>query len=436
MTAFDTPDRWLPFDGTAEEALIGCATVDPEKIIPLIASVPGDDLFYIPANRTIYGAMASMQEADMPIDAVTLTSFLHQSGDLDAVGGAIAVSRLTQLLPTAANAKFYLKLVTDKQQLRRIITTATDLVSKAHDSSMPMEDVQEQVELALHSLIRSSNTIAEPEMTWKQAINAARDHYEAVCLGTKEPGLSTGLGSLDRIIGGMVPGDMICIAGESGGGKTALALQIAGRLALKGERILVFTLEMTQQMVIDRLVSNIGGVNLTSLRMPEWPAHMIDRAGAALHRIAALDIIVRDDSDMTPTQMRSIAREANAKKHVGLIVLDYLQLVSPEKANNEQNREREVAKTSMAAKAMSKEIGCPVIVLSQLNENGKVRDSRQIFFDAKLALKILPTEDCEVNTRKLLIAKNTNGPSGDVITLAWNGQHVRFDDLSTKEQPK
>jgi len=424
----------------AERAVLGAVLFSP-TVLDEVADVLVADDFTAAPHRSIFEAMQTMAQRSAPIDQLTLSTELRRAGKLDAVGGAAYVAALSQAMPTAAAVAAYAGIVRENALRGRLRAVLADAIATAgRDDVSPLEAIG-AVESALFSL-------AERRAT--QAIQPVRDvmrqALERLSKGDRRrAGLSTGFAAVDRIVGGLRPGELIILGARPSMGKTALALDVVRNVAAAGARALVFSIEMTTQQIGDRLLAPAADADLADLvncrvEAIQWRA--LVEAGA---RVAGLEIGI-DETARTPAEIRARSRREARASGLDLVVVDYLQLMHGDRRT--ENRNLELADVSGQLKALAKELSIPVLALSQLNRKGEertdgrpqlsdLRDSGAIEQDADLVMCLFRPEmtfadvrDCPIEKQgiaELLIRKHRNGPTGRAL-LTFNKTRATFTD--------
>lgn len=421
-------DRLPPHSKEAEEGVLGCIMWDPVGALPECeAQLRDGEAFYDLRNQTVYNAMVSLSSEMKPVDPITLQQRLKDDGLLEQVGGIVHLMSLQDKVPSAANLSYYLDIVRDKAALRRLVRTCTDIVGRAYGNegeANTVIDLAERDILAVRPQAKAARTV-------KDMVRNAIDQLEASFHKGDLGGISTGLRDLDRKTDGLHPGEMIVIAAFPGGGKSALAGGIADHVAVDlGMPVGIFSLEMTGEEYLKRMISSRARVDLRS----KFEEEDFKKMTVASAKLANAPLFIEDGSDMTIGQLRARARKLHQKHKIKLWIIDYLQIVQP--PGSEQNRELEVARISEGIKNMAQELQAPVIALSQLNEDGRLRESRRIGQDAASVWKLNAKEGCAVD---LFIEKQRNGPALENVPLVFLKNITRFECpalISEEDIPK
>lgn len=440
--------RLLPQSPDAERGVLSSFLISPREIGGLCASKGIDEeWFAIPSHALIYRNLLEMWDKNEPIDFITLTQRLRGNECLDQCGGAAFVTELFTFLPTAANAPYYVDILGELAQLRRLIKVCTEYAGKGYDERNNIEGLIDKLEVDVLK-IRGSASI-DRLMSAKEAVVIAigqiEDMYERK---GSVSGLATGFSDLDRITDGMHPGEMIVIAARPSQGKTALAMNIAEFVSLELKQAVgVFSLEMTTPQLIQRMLCARARVNLARVRDGFLSERDFPALQMAASRIAEARLYIDDQSGMTIQQLRAKARRMKQQWNIQLLIVDYLQLLRSTSKRAENNREQEVADISGGLKDLAKELQIPLIVLAQikrgfderamkgrprlsdLRESGSIEaDADTVAFIVRYELFAESEEEKELMQGKadLIIAKQRNGPIGDV-PLTFLKEYTRFE---------
>jgi replicative DNA helicase len=439
--------RTPPHSVEAEQGVLGSMLISPRDAIAEVVEKITADYFYIPAHQTIFDVLVDLWNTGAGIDLITFTQVLRDRNLLEAVGGAAAVTNLYTFVPTAANVGYYIDIVRDKYILRSIIEAATESVRRAYEEQDEVGNLLDEVEQRIFGVgeDRFKGQMLSMKDQVMEAIESIEKLYERKGGIT---GISTGFVEFDRMTSGMHPSEMIVIAARPSMGKTALAMNIAEHVAINEKLpVGVFSLEMSSQQLVQRLLCSRARVNLQKVRDGFLGERDFPSLTAAASKLAEAKIFIDDSASLTILELRAKARRLKAQQEVQLIIVDYLQLLRSTSRRAQDNRQLEISEISAGLKGLAKELKIPVIVVAQLNRQpeqrsgGKprlsdLRESGSIEQDADLVgLLVRPEiyeEDEEARAEKageaeLIIAKQRNGPVGE-IPLTFLKEFTRFED--------
>ena len=443
--------RTPPHSVEAEQGVLGSMLISPRETIAECVEKINEEYFYVPAHRTIYNVLVDLWNTGQAIDLITFTQVLRDRHLLDSVGGAAFVTSLFTFVPTAANVGYYLEIVRDKYILREIISAATESVRCAYEEQDEVNNLLDEVEQRIFAVgeDRFKGQMLSMKDQVMEAIEAIEKLYERKGGIT---GISTGFVEFDRMTSGLHPAEMIVIAARPSVGKTSLAMNIAEYVAID-ERLPVgiFSLEMTAESLILRMLCSRSRVNLRNVREGFLAERDFPKLTGAATKLSSAPLFIDDSSGLSILQLRAKARRMFQQYGIKLFVIDYLQLVHST-ARRADNRQQEIADISSGIKALAKELNVPVIVLSQLNreverEKGRpprlsdLRESGAIEQDADLVgLLYRPTKDgddsatdqarSEAEPINLLIAKQRNGPADEDVCLTFLKPYTRFESAA------
>ena len=448
--------RTPPHSVEAEQGVLGSMLLSPRQAIAECVEKINEQYFYVPAHQTIYSVLVDLWNAGQAIDLITFTQVLRDRNLLEGVGGAAFVTSLFTFVPTAANIEYYLEIVRDKYILREIISAATESVRRAYDEQDEVNNLLDEVEQRIFAVgeDRFKGQLLSMKDQVMEAIEAIEKLYETRGGIT---GLSTGFTELDRMTNGMHPGEMIVIAARPSMGKTALAMNIVEHVAVNQKLpVGVFSLEMSSQQLVQRLLCSRAHVNLAKVRGGFLGERDFPNLTAAASKLAEARMYIDDSSTLNILELRAKARRLKAQQDIQLIAVDYLQLVTSTSRRAQDNRQLEITEISAGLKGLAKELKIPVIVVAQLNRQpeqrsgGKprlsdLRESGAIEQDADLVgLLLRPSfyeekeDDDKADSRtfdetaeeaELIIAKQRNGPIGSV-PLTFFKQFTRFESAA------
>ncbi|QJA05401.1 replicative DNA helicase [Thermosulfurimonas marina] len=439
--------RIPPHNLEAERGVLGSVFLEPSVILKVVEILSPED-FYREAHAEIYRAMLSLFERHEPIDLVTVHDELSQRGRLEEVGGAAYLAELAGLLPTSAHAVHYAQIVKEKALLRRLIRAATEIAARAYEAAEPVEDLLEAAEKTIFEL--RSYSEREGFRSLKELIKDTIREIERL---HQRPelitGVPTGFTEFDHLTAGLQPGDLIIVAGRPSMGKTSFALNIACYAAGEaGIPVGIFSLEMSREQLAARMLCAEARVNLQHLRTGRISESEWQRLTFAANKLSRAPIFVDDTPALSILDLRAKARRLMSEHGLGLIIIDYLQLL--QSRERRERREQEISEISSSLKAMAKEFNVPVVALSQLNRKveerpdkrpqlSDLRESGAIEQDADLIVFLYRDEVYNRDTphkgvAEVIIGKQRNGPTG-VVKLAFQAPYSSFANLA-EEQPE
>src|SRR5712692_10163961 len=426
--------RAPPHSVEAEQGVLGSMLISPRETIAECVEKINEEYFYVPAHQTIYNVLVDLWNAGQAIDLITFTQVLRDRNLLESVGGAAFVTSLFTFVPTAANVGYYLDIVRDKYILRQIITASTESVRRAYEEQDEVSNLLDEVEQKIFAV--GEDRFKGQMLSMKDQVMEAIESIEK--LYERKGGMTSGLH----------PAEMIVIAARPSMGKTALSMNIAEHAAIQEKLpVGVFSLEMSSQQLVQRLLCSRARVNLQRVRDGFLGERDFPSLTAAASKLAEAKIFIDDSASLTILELRAKARRLKAQQDVQLIIVDYLQLLRSTSRRAQDNRQLEISEISAGLKGLAKELKIPVIVVAQLNRQpearsgGKprlsdLRESGSIEQDADLVgLLVRPEiyeEDEEARAEKageaeLIIAKQRNGPVGEIL-LTFLKEFTRFED--------
>lgn len=437
-----------PQDLNAEKSLLGAILLSDSGFPDILERVTAND-FYDPINSTIFQAMSDLYAEHRPIDLLTLTSKLRAEKKLKEVGGAAFLTELTNYVPTAAHANAYADIIADCSTRRRLIDTGSKIVEKAYEEGSSVGELLGDAEKELFSV--SDKTIKSDYSLLEDLLVDAYDRIENLYKnrGTLR-GLKTGFKDLDNKTAGLQKGDLIIIGARPAMGKTTFAQNIAYNVATINKRgVLFFSMEMAKNEIVDRMISDVSGIDNWKLRTGNVSEDDFAKIGDALGEMGEVPVIIDDTSSMTVLELRNKARRAKHDHDIGLVVVDYLQLITGSD-RYKGNRVQEVTEISRGLKQLARELEIPVIALAQLSRNvtgrddprpvlSDLRESGSIEQDADLVMMLhrvdyyhMNEEGYEpTNITELLIQKHRHGSVGKV-ELYFHPELLRFMSLDKK----
>ena len=451
-------EKITPQNLEAEQSLIGSLLLDKDAIIRVGDQVDTAD-FYSEKHRQIYESIVDLFRKHEPIDLLSLSNRLQEKGELERIGGRAYLIQLSNCVPTSSHVLHYAQIVQKKATLRRLINAAADITALGYDQA---EDIEQLLDDAEQKLFNVSQKFLKASFTPIQDILDTA--FERIDELHKEKGklrgVATGYTDLDNLLGGLQKSDLIILAARPACGKTSFALDIARNAAVRSKvPVGVFSLEMSKEQLVDRMLCAEANVNLWSMRtgrLTDSGANDdFSRIGHALGVLSEAPIYIDDSASANIMEIRTKARRLQMEKGLGMVVIDYLQLMESRGGGNSDNRTQEVAEITRGLKSIARELNIPVIALSQLaravelqkpaipklahlRESGSIEQDADIvlFIYRKAADKNYRTEDLspdERNTAEIHIAKHRNGPTG-VVNLFFDDSRASFKNLTKKSQ--
>jgi len=437
-----------PQNTDAEASLLGAILIDSDAIVR-VADVVGLEDFYDERHQRIYEAIKKLYEKHNPIDVLTLSNQLKEDGFLEVVGGAAYLTELTNYVPTAAHVEHYAEIVAQKAIRRRLIKASQDIVGLGYDETKSIQDLIEEAETQLFQVSQQQvkQNIASLEDILAESFERLDELHKDK---GKIRGIPTGLKDLDNILAGLQRSDLIIIASRPSMGKTALALNLAHNIASKSELpVLLFSIEMSKEQLVDRLLSMESGVDAWNIRTGNLSDSDFEKIGQAMGTLSEAPIYIDDSPGITVSDMRTKARREQHQRQLGCIVVDYLQLMSGgSRFGSDFNRVQEISEISRGLKAIARELNVPVIALSQLSRSvesrspqipqlADLRESGSIEQDADVVAFIYREDYYNPETNRknitdILIKKHRNGPTGN-IELYFDKERQRFKSLDKRQ---
>jgi len=416
-----------PQNPQAEASLIGSLLIDKDALIKVADTVHVDD-FYVDKNGMIYEAILELFEKRQPIDVVTLSDQLEKQGKLKEIGGASYLTELVNGVPSAAHVVQYAQIVSQKATLRRLIEAASKINNMAYDEEEQLDGLLDNAEKTLFDV--SQKHLRQNFISIKDVLAESFDRLDSLHKDKESlRGIPTGFSGIDSILAGLQKSDLIILAARPSMGKTSLALNIAQNVATKqGVPVGVFSLEMSKEQLIDRLLASEAGIDSWKLRTGNLEDKDFEKINKAMGVLAEAPIYIDDSAMANVMEMRTKARRLQSEHDLGLIVIDYLQLMSGRAGSD--NRVQEISEISRGLKGLAREINVPVIALSQLSRSveqrspkipqlSDLRESGSIEQDADVVMFIYREDYYEKDSEKkniadILIKKHRNGPTGEV----------------------
>ncbi len=440
----------LPHDKEAEQGVLG-AIIHNNDALNHAAEILQPEFFFSPAHRELFQAMIDLADRQNPIDEITLGDALRSRNLLDQVGGLIYIAELVDLTPVASNVAVYAEIVRQKHQLRSLISAATDIANKGRDTPGDVGELLDQaqdiiIELANDAQVRTYAQLKDLLATNFEALEAAQDR------GDDLTGLPSGFAELDKYTNGLQPSDLIIVAARPSMGKTSLAVNIAKYAATYSKLpAVVFSLEMSKEQLALRLLCSEASVDSQQVRLGKLDDFEWDKLAKAAGTLSNVKLFIDESPELNPMGIKTVARRIQAEHGLGLIVVDYLQLMRS--TRRKDNREQEIADISGGLKAIAKELNVPVLACAQLNREvegrtdrrprlSDLRESGAIEQDADLVMFLYRDEVYNPETEdqgiaEIHIAKHRNGPittSKKGIRLAFIPKYTKFAALSLRNE--
>ncbi|MFR8103553.1 MAG: replicative DNA helicase [Clostridia bacterium] len=431
-----------PSDIEAEQAVLGSMLTDKDAVISAIEVLKPED-FYREDNKAIYEAILSLYNRAEPVDIITLKSELATQGKLEQVGGLEYLAELPEKVPTTANVEKYIKIVEEKAILRNLIKTANEIISLGYDPTQEVENIMDAAEKKIFDIMQSKNQKGYSPM--KDILVDTFSQLEKL-YNQKEPitGVPTGFADLDYKTAGLHESDLILIAARPAMGKTAFALNIATNAAVRAKvPVAVFSLEMSKEQLVNRILCSEAMVDSNKVRTGRIEEGDWVKLAGAIGPLSEADIYVDDTPGISVMEIRAKCRKLKLEKNIGLVVIDYLQLISAS-GKRGGSREQEISEISRSLKILAKELNVPVIALSQLSRAAEqrpdhrpmlsdLRESGAIEQDADIVMFLYRddyyNEDSEKkNIAEIIIAKHRSGSTG-TVELLWLGNYTKFANI-------
>ena len=438
-----------PHSVEAEQAVLGGVFLKPDSLYTLVDMLHAED-FYLPAHGIIFSVFQELFQRSIPIDLISVAEELKAKSKLEEAGGAVYLAELARTSISAANAEYYAELVRDKSMARQLISSCADTIGDSYEPGTDVRALLDQTEQNIFAISQRGsgrNYKSSGELT-RQLFEDLKARAERRDLVT---GVTTGYSRLDYMTAGLQPSDLIILAARPSMGKTAFALNIAMRAAIRGGvGVVIYSLEMSMQQLIMRLLCSWGKVDVSRMRR----SFLTDEDWQGLYQAAEVfstaPIYIDDTPSLSPLEMRARTRRLKAEKDIGLVVVDYLQLMRSNRRTD--SRELEISDISRNLKAMAKELNVPVVALSQLNrkveeradkrpilsdlrESGAIeQDADVIMFIYREAAYLKAAERPPIDDAEIIIGKQRNGPVG-TVQLRYAPAYTAFEDPENTYTP-
>lgn len=434
-------DRELPHSREAEQSVIGCALTDAASVAASAEIIRPKD-FYFEQNREIYSVIMELFNENIPIDIVTVSDRLSRGDRLDAVGGITYLATIASSVPTTGNVVYYSKIIKEKSTIRKLISSSRAISSLAYDGGDSVDRILEQSEQLIYD-VSSAKEQSDIVQIQDVLMSAYQEMVENALNKGALTGVPTGFDELNRRTGGFHGGELIIIAGRPGMGKSSFAVNIAEHAAIsEGVPVAIFNLEMSKSMIVNRILCSQALVDSAKVRLGNFTGDDWNQLGSVLDSVAASPIYIDDTASITVSEIRAKCRRLKQTKNLGLIVIDYLQLM--QSSSRSDNRQQEISDISRSLKILAKELDIPVIALSQLARTcetrsdkrpmlSDLRESGAIEQDADLVMFLYRDEyynkDSEdKNIAECIIAKQRSGETG-TFKMGWQGRYTKFVNI-------
>jgi replicative DNA helicase len=440
MTAQNQAGRIPPQNTDAEASLLGSILIDPNAITEIADSLKAED-FYDERHNIIYAHMRKLYDSRRPIDLLTLSEELRKSEILERVGGSSYLTDLTNMVPTAAHIVHYKDIVEQKAIRRRLISAAQDITQQSFNEEATASQLISSAEARIFEV--SQADLKQDLKSLESILTESFDRLDELHKDkSKLRGVATGYRDLDNILAGFQPSDLIILAARPAMGKSTLAMNIAHNVAVKEKKtVLVFSLEMSKEQLVDRMLAAEAGVDAWNIRTGNLSDSDFEKLGQAMGTLSEAQIFIDDTPMMNVHEMRTKARREQHHRPLGLILVDYLQLMSGGGTGSSESRVQEISEISRGLKGIARELNVPVLALSQLSRSvesrspqipqlSDLRESGSIEQDADVVAFVYREDYYNPETERkgitdVLIKKHRNGPTGSV-ELYFNSERLQF----------
>ncbi len=433
----------MPNSIEAEKSVLGSALLSREAAELSIEKLKSED-FHLPVHQDIFAVMLKLYNAGNAVDSVTVTDALQRAGTLESVGGADYISELSLFTPTAANVSHYIKIVEERSIMRRLVFAGNDISKDAIEGEMAVEAMLNEAELKIFniSMKKSQDTLVHIEDTVMESYHRIG---ELIKLKGQLTGLTTGFYELNELTNGLQKSDLVIVAGRPSMGKTAFMLNMALPCALKGSTVCVFSLEMSREQLVTRMLCSEAGVDMQNVKTGRLDDAELLRISETLDPLARANIYIDDTGGISVTEIRSKCRRLKSSKGLDLVIIDYLQLM--QSSGKTESRVLEISEITRSLKILARELNVPVVLGSQLSRGPEnrpdhrphmadLRESGSIEQDADMVMLLFRPavyDENADNTAEIILAKNRNGPTG-VAKLAWLDKYAKFVNKSNRNE--
>jgi replicative DNA helicase len=443
LTTADILRRSPPHNEEAEQAVLGSMLLD-EDAAAQAAELLEPTMFYRDAHRKLFTVLLALYGEDVPLDLVTVKESLKKRGWLDEIGGAVYLTTLTSAVPSAANVKHYCHIVKQRSMLRQLIDATTRIQAECYESPRAADLILDEAESKIFDI--ATKKIKRDAVAMKDVIKSSVEMIDQLYQRKGAiTGLQTGYTELDQMLAGLQPADLVIVAGRPAMGKSSFALCIAEHVAMADKKpVAIFSLEMSKESLVQRMLCAHARINAHNVRSgmlshSDWPA-LTKAAG----KLSEAPIFIEDSPGVSIVELRARARRLKRRHDIGLVIIDYLQLMDVASSGFFESRQQEISLISRGLKALARQLGVPVIAVSQLSRAPEkelrrprlsdLRESGAIEQDADVVLMLFREEyynptDENRGTAEIIIAKQRNGPTG-VVKLTFIKDYTRFENLA------
>ena len=457
MQNFSNPDAQLdqiklpPHSVEAEQSVLGGLLLEASAL-DKIADLITDDDFYRREHRLIYRQIVRLSELAKPVDVITVAEALEIAGDLDKIGGLPYLGSLAQNVPSAANIRRYGEIVRERSIMRKLVEVGTDISSSAYNpTGRDAAQLLDEAESKVFEIAEAGSRGKQGFMSMPPLLTQVVERIETLYgrdNSSDVTGIATGFTDLDRMTSGLQPGDLVIVAGRPSMGKTAFSINVAENVALDSKLpVAIFSMEMGATQLAMRMLGSVGKLNQHDLRTGRLQDDDWGHLTHALGKLNDAPIYIDESAALTALEVRARSRRLHRQNSgLGLIVVDYIQLMSSNAGKASENRATEISEISRSLKSLAKELHVPVVALSQLNRSleqrpnkrpvmSDLRESGAIEQDADLILfiyrdEVYNSDSPDKGKAEIIIGKQRNGPIGK-IDLAFRGEFTRFDNLAS-----
>ncbi|MCL2433638.1 MAG: replicative DNA helicase [Clostridia bacterium] len=440
--------RVPPHNAEAEQSVLGAMLISSDAVADVMAALREED-FYQPAHQAIFDAIRGLYAVGQPVDLVTLCDVMQRHGRLEGAGGAAYIAGLSRGVPATSNLPFYVDIVRDRALLRSLSRAGADISNNANTARQPAREVLDSAEKALFDIAvsREGNQLEQIQPDVFKAYDSIAHAYQNQGQLT---GVDTGFIDLNDMLNGFHRSDFIIIGARPSVGKTSLLLNFMTQAALeKGEPVAFFSLEMSREQLVMRMLSMLSGVSQTALRTGRLKDGDFEKLSEAMNRLAPAPIYIDDTASINPADMLSKCRRLKTRQGLSMVMIDYLQLMTG--VTRTDNRVAEVSEISRSLKKLARELNVPVLCASQLSRSpdqrkdghrpllSDLRESGSIEQDADVVMFIyrdcLYNDDAPRNITEIIVAKQRNGPVG-TVKLHWDAERTLFGNLAQDLKPR